>query len=108
MSKDKILLREPEYYVLYRNQRKNTIRLEAQFRKFHDARRYVRAYRDLRPHEFVTIESRCREDEDKVHLMYSVTHRSMDVVVTDGGLKVMPTEVAEVYDQELRNYEEDA
>lgn len=105
---DKILLKEPEYYVLYRNQRKSAIRLEAQFRKFNEARRYVRAYRSLRPHEFVTIESRCKEDDEKVHLLYSVTHKSMDVVVTEEGLKVMPTEVAAVYDQELRNEEDDA
>jgi membrane-bound inhibitor of C-type lysozyme len=100
VSKDKILLREPEYYVLYRNQRKNTIRLEAQFRKYGEAKRYVRSYRALRPYEFVTIETRCKEDDEKVHLLYEASHESMQVVVTDDGLRVMPNEVAAVYDQE--------
>lgn len=97
--KDKIELDEPPYYVLYRNQRKGTMRLDAQFLRYSEAVRYVRSYRTLKKHELVTIERRCEEDPDKVHLMFSACHKQMDVALTSEGPRAMPPEMAAVFEQ---------
>lgn len=98
MSK-KLVLSDPPYYVIYRDQRRRKMRIDAQFRRLADATRYVRAYRTLKKHELVTIERRCDEDPEKVHLIFSACHKEMDVALTDDGPRAMPPEIALAYEQ---------
>lgn len=100
-SYEPLQLELPKVFVLYRDQSADDVRtvIDAVFREVKSAQRYLNHYRALREHEFLTIEA--LDLESGVASVHSaLTASTMRMVMTDGGPRAVPKEIAPLFDCE--------